>query len=246
LAQAGTKDDMVDGLDGITLLPGVAVAAESDGVQADDPGAMAVGDHEGGHILGHAGYAADHGDGTEPTKLMDGCLAGQEHPVLHLDVAGQAGGICEDVVAAHDAVVSDVGVGHQEIVVSDPGALVRLDAAADVYAFLEMIAIPDGKGFAQLRPVSEILRLRADGGAVTDVVVASHTGGVVDAHAALNDTARPDDGPTLDDGVGPHLNGRVELGAALDDGGRMDAHNPPSVPVRFRLNDCRKILIGQD
>jgi len=72
-------------------------------------------------------------------------------------------------VVADGAVVPNVGMGHQEIVVSGPGGLgLDADAAADVYAFFEVIEIPYGEGCVHSRPVPEILRFRADGGTVTE------------------------------------------------------------------------------
>lgn len=129
----------------------------------------------------------------------------------------------EDAVVADGAYRAQCGYGPSGNCGLRSGCL-GLDAAADVYAFLEVIEIPYGEGCTHSRPVPEILRFRADGGAVTDAVVATHPGGAVDAYAALDDTARPDAGPTLDDEADPHQDGRVELDDAFDDGGWMDAY----------------------
>ena len=54
-------------------------------------------------------------------ELVDEAEAAEDHVVVDLDVPCQRGGIGEDALVADDAVVGDVHVGHDPVVVADPG-----------------------------------------------------------------------------------------------------------------------------
>ena len=53
---------------------------------------------------------------ADPAELVDAGEGADGRVVRHLDVAGEGGAVGEDGVAAHPAVVGDVGIGHEEVV----------------------------------------------------------------------------------------------------------------------------------
>src|SRR5690606_27723068 len=136
-------------------------------------------------------------------------------------------------VIAHDAIMGDVHVRHDPVVVADVGAPPVLDRApVDRHVLAEGVAVADHER-GRLAGVLLVLRGTADRAERMEHVVAA------DGRPAGDDAVRADRGVradahvALDDRVGSDANRAVELRTRVNDGARMDqglAAHSPSAP----------------
>jgi hypothetical protein len=158
--------------------------------------------------------------------------------LAHVHVPGELGAIGHDHVAAHDAIVGDVHVGHDPVVVPKAGdAEVLHRAAVDGAALADRVAVADLHP-GGLAGVFLVLRFVADGCKLEDAVVAAD-GRVAGDHGVRPDRGSVPDADVLaDHRVGAHRHARAELRGGVHDGGRMD-HEPTiaetSLMVHMRL-----------
>ncbi|MNM83259.1 hypothetical protein D3C81_953150 [compost metagenome] len=159
---------------------------------------------------------------TDMAELMDQGEAGEDRPVADVHMPGQRGVVDQDAVVADHAVVTDVHVGHQQVVVADGGLVAILHGTAmDGDTLADHVVIADDQP-GRLALVLQIGGIFAYRGKLVDAVVpADHRGALHDHvradHGTLaNFHVRPDDRPGADfDSVG-------QLGTRIDDGARVD------------------------
>ena len=95
-------------------------------------------------------------------KVMDRAQRSHHRPLSDRDVAAQGRGIGQDDVVADDAIVRDMGVGHDQRVAANAGQSAALDGAAvdgDKLANLVVVADLEARRFAG---VGDVLRRHAD------------------------------------------------------------------------------------
>ena len=80
---------------------------------------------------------------AEAAKLMHAGEAGNDDVVLGFDVPCKAGIVREDVVIGDLAIMGDVGVGQNEVIVADASWEFFVSAAMDRDVFTEDVAITD-------------------------------------------------------------------------------------------------------
>jgi len=138
------------------------------------------------------------------------------HVTRQLRVVGKNG------VAAHLAVMRQVDIGHDPVVVPDPRDA-RIPRRPDVEGaeLAHRVAVADAQ-LAGLPGIFLVLGNRAQGVELEDAVV------LADRGVAFEHAMRADGGAGIhlhvraDDGVGPDDNGAVELRLRVDDGRGMD------------------------
>ncbi len=123
--QLGTEEDAVGVLDAGQLVLGEAVALQADDVEADQLGPVALGNAVGGNVHHHHCPTGNEGVRTDAGELVHGGQPAQGDEVAHLHVPGQRRAVGEDAAVAHLAVVGNVAVGHEEVVVPNPGDAAR-------------------------------------------------------------------------------------------------------------------------
>src|SRR5690606_25294307 len=94
------------------------VAPQAHRVEAVDPGRVPRHQHEGGHVLDDPRTTPYHGESAYPHELVEPREAPDDGPVFHLHEPRQSCPVGQHHVIAHDAVVTDVNVGHNEIPVA--------------------------------------------------------------------------------------------------------------------------------
>ena len=171
------KDDLECTVQFFDIFSGKAVAFKADPVDPGDPHPVSGAGHDGEwrHILGQAGHSADIGKSADPGELMHPDETSQVGPVLHHDMAAQGGGVGHDHMIADPAIMGDMGIGHQHVVVTDHRNSAAFDTTAmDRNIFADQVMIADGqRGF--LAAIAEILGSRADIGEGTDPVAGSRS-----------------------------------------------------------------------
>ncbi len=231
--QPGVEEQPVGPLQPLDRLDREALALEADGVHAVALGVPGAGGlHEGQHVLGGHGEAAHEGVVAHPAELVDRGEGADVAAVPNLHVSREGGGVGEDVLAAHVAVVRDVGAGHQEVVVGQGGEpAAAFGAPVQRAAFAEDVAVANLQ--AGGRPLElEVLGTHAEGGVGVDVIVLAQLRVGADDDVAAEQGAGTDDGVALDDAEGPHHHAFAKAGFGTDDTARVDlcAHfDSPSV-----------------
>src|SRR5690606_1054588 len=100
-------------------------------------------------------------------------VAAEDGPVIHDDMTGQGRVVDQDGVVADHAVVTDVHIGHQQVVVADARlATVLHGAAVNGHAFTNDIVITDLQP-GRLPLVLQIGGILADTGELKNAVVAA-------------------------------------------------------------------------
>src|ERR1700677_886616 len=130
---------------------------------------------------------------TDAAILVDGAEGTHTGMVFHGNVTGQSGPIREDAVVSDPAVVTDVGVGHDEAVASYPGsAPASIGSPRDGHAFAEGVVIAGLKasGFAT---VLQILRGNSQTGKGVDAITRPKMSFAVENHVRDQVTVFPQD-----------------------------------------------------
>ena len=146
---------------------------------------VALGHHKRRHILYHNRATAQHHMLTDTAELVDRRHTTDNGKVFHFDVACQRSVIGENTVIADHAVMRDVRIDHQQVIVThtgDPGIL--HSAAVNGDAFADHIAIADF-GSRRFTVIFLILIGFADRRELINLVIASDTGMAVHHHVGF-------------------------------------------------------------
>ena len=139
-----------------------------------------------------------------------------------LNVPGQLDRIGQDDIVAHKAVVSDVGIGHEQAVGPDhgfPHALHR--TAVDGYALAKSVVVADScEGLFAL--VGDVLRLAADHGMRMHVVAGTHFRVGSDDAMGLEMGLIADFGIRADDHVRADADINAQFRRGINDRARMN------------------------
>ena len=133
--------------------PDLVVAAHLRGI--------AVGDHEGRHILHDLRAAAGQRVPSDPAELMHRGEPADDRVIPHFDMAGERAVVGEDHVVADDAVVRDVAVGEEISAAADARDRAGRGAAMHGDEFAESVLVADLE-IRRLARVFQILRLLPD------------------------------------------------------------------------------------
>ena len=136
--------------------------------------------------------------------MMDDRIARDDGKVLNVNMPAQKTAIAQDDVVEDVTVMSDVGIGHQEIAIPDPrDAVFLVGTAIDSDALAKEIIVAD---FHPCRraAVSDVLRLASNGRARKKAIAFANPDVTDDGHMTVqlaivaksdmrsNDTKRPD------------------------------------------------------
>ncbi len=153
---------------------------------------------------------------ADPAELVDAREAPERREVVHLDVAGERGGVREDRVAPDEAVVGDVHLGHEQVVRPDAGEPPGPGGPpVDGRPLAEDVAVADLDA-AGLSAELEVLRHEPDRAEREEAIVLAHARVALDHHVRVEH--RPPTQACLvpDDAERPHLHARLEHGARRD------------------------------
>src|SRR5699024_5416173 len=200
----------------------VAAALEPFGVDAPRSRRLPGNHHVGRNVQVDAAVHAQKSVRADTAELMGAGVAGEDHPVTNDHVAGQGGAIGKGGVRAHLAVVGDVAVGHQPVVVADAGhANVVGGDAVDGHILADGVVTADLHG-GVFAVVFLVLWSFTDGRKLVDAAVAADAGAPADDNMRPDPAAVADDGLWPDDAVGANGDIAADLRAFFDDGGAVD------------------------
>ena len=171
---------------------------------------------------------------TNAAELMHGGKSADRRMVSHRDMAGKRCRICHDDVVSHDAIVSDVTVGHQKIIIPDHGdSMPSLGAAVQGDKFPEHVVVAD----LQVRRFSlvfEILRICSDGAVAVKMASLADGSPPVDVDMGIQDSAGSNPGLRADDAIGADFGFRGNFSCPVDNCSRMYGH-----AVQIRISSKR-------
>ncbi len=134
------------------------------------------------YVAGYGCAAADKGMGTDAHEVMDGAQGADCRPIFHGYVAAQRGRIRHDDVVADLAVMRDVGVSHDEVVIAESGATTPFRCSPiDGNELSNLVVIADFKASGFTR-VANILRSQTDRSELVEAVVRADFGFAFDHH----------------------------------------------------------------
>jgi hypothetical protein len=200
----------------------------------------------------------DDREAADARELVNHDVAGDERPILHFDVSTEQRAVDQRHVVADHAVVGDVSVTHDQVVVADRRHARALHRAAmDLGVFTDRVAIADHQT-GRLSFVTHVLRFVSDDRERMDHVVGAHLGVSRDMNESYEPCSRTDLGRTVDDDTGSDFDVRGDFGATIDDCGGVNqggtsretesgneavARSPLAVrrvqPSRRQINDSR-------
>ena len=196
---------------------------------------LALGHHKGRHIGKEQAAHGRHGVRGCAGKLVRGGRAAQKRPVAQLRMAGELAIVGKYGVIANHAVVREVDIGHDPVVVADAGdgtATGRADIEGAKLADGVVVAHDELAGFPR---VLFILRNRADRVELKNAVVLAYAGVALNhamrAHAAACAYAHM----RADDAIGADADTAVELSLGVDEGGGVNqAHGGTLKKIAFQ------------
>uniref|UniRef100_A0A1I8ADR0 Ald_Xan_dh_C2 domain-containing protein n=1 Tax=Steinernema glaseri TaxID=37863 RepID=A0A1I8ADR0_9BILA len=151
-------------------------------VHAARLGRVAEHGDEGRHILADGGTHAGKAVGADMAELVHQGKPGQYRPVAHMHMPGQRGVVDQDAVVADHAVVPDMGIGHDQVVITQGGfATVLHGATVNGHAFADHVVVADHQA-RRFTLVLEVRGVFADRGELVDAVVLADAGRPFENH----------------------------------------------------------------
>src|SRR6201991_1195642 len=192
--QTGHEQRAIGPLDGADAGGVEAAALQALAVDAAWAAAGLIGHHhEGRDVRAHQAAHADERMRAHLAELVHARVTGEDRPVADLRMPGERRVVGEHDMVAHLAVVRDMHVGQEPVVVADTRDTAAVTGATvDRDELTDEIAIADDD-FGALALPFLVLRRTTDGRELRDAVVASDHGRTLDHHVRTDGRALADD-----------------------------------------------------
>ena len=159
---------------------------------------------------------------TDLAELMYDCLATEDNPVAHMHMTGERRAVRHDGFVADDAVVGDVYVSHDPVVIAyDRHALVLSRTATDRYELVDRIAITYLKA-RRFAGVLLVLRIVANRRKLVDQVVLANRCRPINNHVTFETSTIADLDVVADDGIRTDLDVVADLRGLGNDSSWVD------------------------
>ncbi len=199
----------------------VARTSQSDEVHRTDLAGV-VHRAEWRDIAGRALAAGDHGESTNPHKLMDPGVPAEESSVLNGDMTAQQSAVGQCAVVADDAVVGGVGIGHEVVAIADGGRIIAC-GTVDGHALAEDIFVADSRAWTVFTRIERsILRGQADACVRVERIGSSDLQWTLQVDIGDQLGVFADGHLAFDDAVGSDRDARTQFDLRINDGGRMN------------------------
>ena len=162
---------------------------------------------------------------TDAHELMYHSKATQNNPVAHMNMTSLLRAVGKDSVVAHHAVMCQMHVSHDPVVVTNLGHA-RVSRRADIEGakLTNGVAVTNDQ-LTGLARIFLVLRNRPQRIELKNAVVIADCGVAFDHTMRPDGSARADANIWADDGVRPHLNRAIELSLGVHNGGGVnEAH----------------------
>jgi hypothetical protein len=199
-------------------------ALEAFGIDAARLGRIAGGGDERRQILQQDGAHRRETVGADAHELMDHGEAAEDGPIANLDMACQLGVVGEDGLVADLAIVRQMHIGHDPVVVaqaSDAGILRR--AAIEGAELADRVAVADLEP-GRLAGILLVLRGFTDRAELEDAIVAADAGMSGQHHMRTDHSAIANLDMLAHDRIRADHDATPKSRRGMDDGCRMNAH----------------------
>lgn len=170
---------------------------------------------------------------AQPAKLVHPGKSSEDDMLIHTHMTGKRCIVCKRVVITDQAIVGDVDIGHDPVVIAEPGdAATTHCAAVDGAEFTYRIVITDFKHRLGFTVEFLVLRVSTDGAVMMDMVAASDPGRTVDDDMGTDPAFVTDLDVGADDAVGTDFDTLPDTGSGMEDGGGMDQEPVSETVVR--------------
>lgn len=141
--ESAAIDGAVEFADYEDFFGGKSASFESDFIDHANFSRRSFGYHEWGNVLAGARACGDHGMGTDAAELVNPVAPGDYCVVADMDVPGEGGMPAHHDVVAEDAVVGDMGVGEEVVVIADDSEFAVVGGWVDGDVFAEDVVVAD-------------------------------------------------------------------------------------------------------
>jgi hypothetical protein len=166
-----------------------------------------IDDAERGNVTAHSASATGQSEPSDASELMDHAITRYQRAIADLHPPGEQSTTAHDDLIADPAVVSDMRVVHDEVVVANHGYFAPLASAMNSGTFAKHVAIADSHSARQTR-VREVLRFISDHRGRMNHIVRSDLGIAENRHVADEPCARTDSDFALEQTERPNLDTR--------------------------------------
>ena len=194
-----------------------SAAAKADGVDAFKGERFAGHGDERRNVFADQGSATDHHVRADFDELVHGRQATENGPVADFDMAGEGDTVDKDDVVPDDAVVGDMGVGHDQAFFAEGGFAVGFGSAVDGCTFSNNAAVSQ-KDLAVFAAELEVLGHSADDGALVNAAVLAEARTGEHVAAAHDPGSVTQHGVVLDHGKGIDADVSGNFGVRMDRG----------------------------
>ncbi len=221
VVERGAENQLKDPAGLHDVLIGQPHALHADLVNGAVMGGVAVGNHEGQHVLHELGTTADHGAVPNPAKLVHCGQPADDDAAADDTVSAQSGVVAENTLISDMALVADVGVGTEQVVGAHPGFRIGEGGRMQGAELAKDVVITDAHGGFIPGPFF-ILSAAAEEGIGKDLVVLSHGGIALDGSVVVDATSGPEAHHRADVGIGTDFHPCPDDRPRLDNGRGMD------------------------
>src|SRR5690606_12551924 len=211
----------------------VGVTQGGDGLGTETPTAHAFEIHaarrcriakhrnKGRYILADSGAHAGKAEGADMAVLVHQRIAGKDRPIADMHVTGKRRVVDQNAVVGNDAVMANMCIGHDQVVITDGGfSTVLHGAPVDGHPFPDHVVIADHQT-RRLTLVFEIRRILTYRRKLVDAVVSTYTSRPLDDYVGCNHRTLADLDVRADDRPGSDLNVVGQPCGRIDDGARV-------------------------
>jgi hypothetical protein len=173
---------------------------------------------------------------SDHAELVDRTQTADDDPLPESHVAAQSDAVCHDHVASDDAIMADVGVGHEQTIAPDRGLpgfgcpAIEGDKLANHGLLTDL-----QKGWLAL--ILEVLRRTADRRSLVNLAFTTKASPIVNNGMRPNPRSFPNGYIILNDGVRSYVNILSKVGFWTDNGVRIDMN---------RHQDEKEFLLVED
>ena len=203
--KATAIDDTVCPLELSYFLVGDPRSPQSDGVEPNDMAAQSVQRDKWWHVFVDMCLAANHRKGPDTTELVNSGCARKIGAIPNCHMAGKHRIVGKNRVVSDSAVMGHVSVDHEEVVVADDGLAIFFHGEMKGDILADCVSGSDHKSTGFLGYV-DVLGQASEDSPLTDRVLRSQCGAVLDDHMSGNLAAIANDDICFDHAHGPYPN----------------------------------------
>src|SRR5476651_1420198 len=181
-----------------------------------------LGYHVRRYILGDARTAADHNMRTDGAELMHRGQPADNGEIVNRDVPAKRGVIGKNAAIADHAVMGDVSIHHQQIIIADTGDFSALSGAAvNGHTLANTVAMADFNP-GRFTSILQVLIHFADSGELIDLIIFTDSGDTINHNMGFQYRTGTDFHLRANKAKRANMHSGMDNSARFNDGTGMD------------------------